>query len=144
MTRNQPNRDEPYRLQSLGQAQTAVMKAGGMTWAESMHTHWQAGFFVPKDKADNPLKLRSLFKAIRVLERGTDKQKKLALDLSKQLESVWGLQKAYVTASEGDIDAMRELRERWGDVQLPPVDGGFVNGIAADESLIDSIVRGLR
>jgi hypothetical protein len=120
-----------------------VAKGDDALWADTVHAHWSGGHYAPS-KGNHPLLLHSLFRAIRILERGTDRQKKQAGDLSRFLANVWGLQKAYVTAGEGDIDATRELRERWGEVQLPPIDGGFVNGIAADEAVIDAIVRRLR
>lgn len=143
MTPNQPKRDEPYSLQAVGAALRTVIKGDDALWADQVHTHWQGGHYSPKNKGDRPLLLRAMFRAIRILEVGTVKQQKQAGDLKRFLENVWGLQKAYVAAAEGDIDAMRELRERWGDAQLPPKDGGFVNGIAADEAIIDAIVRRL-
>jgi hypothetical protein len=142
MTRNQTNRDEPYGLQPLAQANRAIVQSGGETWAEAIHAQLGGGHLAPNGKG-HARKLRAMFKAIRTLEVGDDRQKKKARELARFLELTWGLQKAYVTVAEGDIDAMRELRERWGDVQLPPVDGGFVNGVAADEAIIDAIVRRL-
>lgn len=139
MTRNQ----NEYALQPMATAMRTVANGTDALWADQVHTHWQGGYYAP-EKGNRELLLRALFRAVRILDRGDAKQKKQAGDLSRFLANVWGLQKAYVTAGEGDIDATRELRERWGDVQLPPVDGGFVNGIAADEAVIDAIVRRLR
>jgi hypothetical protein len=144
MTRNQSNRDEPYGLQPVANVAFKVAQAGGETWAESMHNAWRAGFFAPGKPHDHELKLRAMFRAIRMLEVGDAKQQGKAREMSRFLELTWGLSKAYVTAGEGDIDATRELRERWGDAQLPPKDGGFVDGIAADEALIRSIIRRLK
>jgi hypothetical protein len=139
MTRNQ----NEYALQPMATAMRTVAKGDEALWADTVHAHWSGGHYAPS-KGNHALLLRAMFRAIRLLERGTDRQKKQAGDLSRFLANVWGLQKAYVTAGEGDIDATRELRERWGDVQLPPIDGGFVGGIAADEAVIDAIVRRLK
>jgi len=155
MTRNQSNRDEPYALQPMATAmRTVVAKGDDALWADTVHAHFKGGYYAPTNKGDRPLLLRALFRAIRILETGTDRQKKQAGDLSRFLANVWGLQKAYATAAEGDVDVARELRDAWGDAQLPPtvwvtadrqpIAGEFVNGIAADEAVIDAIVRRLK
>jgi len=149
MTRNQ----NEYALQPMATAMRTVAKGSDELWADTVHAHWSGGHYAPS-KGNHALLLRSLFRAIRILETGTDRQKKQAGDLSRFLASVWGLQKAYATAAEGDVDVARELRDAWGDAQLPPtvwvtadrqpIAGEFVNGIAADEAVIDAIVRRLK
>lgn len=153
MTRNQSNRDEPYSLQPVATALRTVAQGGDALWADQVHTHWKGGYYAP-GKGDADFLLRTLFRATRILERGDARQQKQAGDLKRALENVWGLGKAYVVAGEGDIDLTRELREAWGDSQLPPpyasisrgepLAGEFVNGIAADEAVIDAIVRRLK
>lgn len=134
-----------YGMQPIADAHRKIVQQGGETWAESIHTQLEGGHLSPErgDKLERPRKLRAMFKAIRQLEHGDDRQKKKGRDLSRFLESVWGLQKAWVAAAEGDIDAGRALREQWGDAQLPPLDACFVNGIAADEAIIEAIARRL-
>lgn len=150
--------NETYGLQPLADVQRAVVQSGRETWAETIHGQLNGGHLSP-DKGNRELKLRSMFKAIRALDLGDDRQKKKAHELARFLELTWGLQKAYVTAAEGDIDAMRVLRDAWGDGQLPPVypqtladpfdlrrtsPGEFVHGLPADEAVIDAIVRRLK
>lgn len=140
----------PKHSEAMGRAQGAVVKAGGETWAESMHNAWSAGFFSRQSSADTGLKLRSLFKAIRMLERGDEKQRKKAAQMSRFLESEWGLKQACVAIGGSDLEVVRALREVWGDVQLPPVDAMVAGskrpddeGWSADEVLIAAIVRRL-
>ena len=140
MTRNQSNRDEPYGLQPLADVKRAVVQAGGETWADSMHTQWSQGFFSRQFQADTGLKLRAMFKAIRMLEAGDEKQQKKAAQMSRFLEIEWGVRQACVAIGGQNLDKVRELRDAWGDVQLPPVDA-FANGIVADEALIQAVER---
>jgi hypothetical protein len=132
----------PKHSAAVGRAQGAVVQAGGDTWAESMHNAWQSGFFSRQSRADTGLKLRALFKAIRMLQVGDEKQQKKAAQMSRFLETEWGIRQACVSIGGSDLDAVRALREEWGDVQLPPVNA-FVNSTAADEVLIAAAVRRL-
>jgi hypothetical protein len=152
MAQNQ--REDRYGLQPIAEATRTIVQAGGESWAESIHTQLQGGHMSP-DKGNRELKLRAMFRAIRMLDQGDDKQKRKGRELSRFLELTWGLQKAWVAAAEGDIDLGRELREHWGDAQLPPaygatvartgpMPGEFVHGIAADEAIIDALVRRLK
>jgi hypothetical protein len=141
---SQPNRDGPYGLQPLANIARSIVESGcGTNWAEIIHAQMSVGALAPNNEGRDR-KLRAMFKAIRLLEQGDAKQQRKARELGGHLEHNWGLKHAYVTAGEGDLEATRALRERWGDGQLPPIDGGFVDGIAADEALIGSIIRRLK
>jgi hypothetical protein len=139
----------PKHSAAMGRAQGAVVQAGGDTWAESMHNAWQAGFFSRQSSADTGLKLRALFKAIRMLQAGDEKQQKKAAQMSRFLETEWGIRQACVTIGGGDLDAVRSLRAWWGDAQLPPVHAlvagsqAHPDGTSADELLIAAAVRRL-
>lgn len=147
MTRQTSNKGG-YALQPVASAQRTVVLSGGPLWADQIHTHQREGRYSPHT-GDRELKLRALFRAIRILEAGDAKQKKQAGDLSRFLENAWGLKQACVAVGGKDLDAVRQLREAWGDAQLPPVDamvaGSTPNadGWSADELLIQAAVRRL-
>jgi hypothetical protein len=113
-----------------------------MLWADGMHCQLRGGLLAPAHKSESPRKLRAIFRAIRILQAGTEKEQKQGKDLSRFLETAWGLTRACVAIGGNDRDTIVELREQWGDAQLPPVDA-FAQGIAADEALIQAVVRRL-
>jgi hypothetical protein len=142
MTRRHSNQDG-YSLQPLADVTRAVVQNSPETWADSMHTQWSQGFFSRQFPADVGLKLRAMFKAIRMLQAGDDRQQKKAAQMSRFLETEWGLKQACAAIGGQNLDKVRELRDAWGDVQLPPIDA-FADGIAADEALIAAVIRRLR
>lgn len=148
MARNESHRDEKYGLQGLAQAQRTVVQQGPELWADQIHTDTRGGHHGPQG-SNRELSLRVLFRAIRILQAGDAKQKKQAGDLSRFLENAWGLKQACVAIGGNDLEAVRRLREAWGDAQLPPV-GAMVagstptaDGWSADELLIQAAVRRL-
>jgi hypothetical protein len=139
----------PKHSAAVGRAKGAVVQAGGETWAESMYNSWQSGFFSRQSNADTGLKLRALFKAIRMLQVGDEKAQKKAAQMSQFLAAEWGIRQACVSIGGQDLEAVRALREWWGDAQLPPVDAlvagsqAHMDGTSADELLIAAAVRRL-
>lgn len=134
---------EGYSLSALARMHGAVMRGGPMLWAQAIHAQYTNGDLRPTDRWANPLKLRAMFKAFRLLAASDDlKDLAKARDLSKFLESPWGISKACVAIGGDDLDAVRALREQWGDAQLPPADA-TVNGYCADYLLIEITVRRL-
>lgn len=144
-----PTQAQRYQLQGLAQAQRTVVQGSNELWADQIHTFAKEGKCSPIAKGDRELWLRSLFRAIRILQAGDAKQQKQARDLSRHLENAWGIKQACVAIGGNDLEAVRRLREAWGDAQLPPVDamvaGSTPNedGWAADELLIQAAVRRL-
>lgn len=95
-------------------------------------------------RGENEQRVRSLIRAVRLLEASADaKDKHAAKVLRAFLANVWGISKACEIVAEGDTDDIRELREQWGDVQLPPADAKMGSWVA-DELLIVAAVRRLK
>lgn len=135
----QSHRDQKYGLQAFAQAQRTVIQQGPELWADQIHTDMRAGHHSPQG-SNRELSLRALFRAIRILEAGNVGQKKKAADIARFLENAWGLKQACVAIGGKELDVVRELREQWGDAQLPPVDA-LVADASADELLIAAAVR---
>lgn len=159
---------EAYQLAAWAQRYRAVKDGGPLAWARSIHTMHTAGEMRPRKepcdaakigkglpphlqaaahatvaRGENELRLRSMIRASRMLSASADpKDSKMASELGKFLELSWGLKRAYETISEGDADLYDQLRDAWGEVQLPPPDA-TVNLYAADELLIAAAVRRL-
>ena len=92
-------------------------------------------------RGENETRVRALIRAQRLLANSADAEdKRLARTLSLFLANEWGIRKAYEVVAQGDVDDMKELREKWGDVQLPPPDA-LCGTWVADELLIAATVR---
>ncbi len=95
-------------------------------------------------RGENEQRVRSMIRAIRMLNGSKEAaDHKLSATLSTFLRQVWGIERAYETVAEGEVDDMKQLREEWGDVQLPPADAK-VGSWVADELLIAAAVRRLK
>lgn len=160
--------DEAYQLAAWAKRYAAIMRGTPLDWARSVHTMWSAGQMAPRkapcdgaaigkfvedrlrpqaqaivNRGENELRLRSMMKAIRMLAASKDpKDNALASAMAKALELAWGIKRAYETVSEGDAELFDQLRDQWGEVQLPPP-GATVNLYAADELFIQAAVRRL-
>lgn len=162
-----PPKAEGYQLAAHAKRYAAIMAGGPLAWARSVHTMHSAGQLAPRQapcdgdvgkfvedklrpqaqatirRGENELRLRAMIKALRMLSASNDpKDRKNAKDLSSFLESVWGVRRAYEAVSEGDAELYDQLRDAWGEVQLPPPDA-TVNRYSADELLIQAAVRRL-
>lgn len=132
-----------YALAGYARAQAVILNGGSLLWAQSIHTQLHQGYLRPTTKSDNPLRVKAMIKAIRVLSESSDKvDKKKAADLSGFLRSEWGIDRACEAIGGDDPDEVRELRERWGNAQLPPADA-LVREISADHLLVEAAVRRL-
>lgn len=170
MTRN--HESQPYALAHVAKAHGAVARQGPTEWARSLHARWTAGEMGPKNapgdaekttakvrqtmkpelvatalrtivRGENELRLRAVIRATRLLDASKDpKDKAMSAAMAKALELAWGIKRAYETVSEGDAELYDQLRDQWGEVQLPPA-GATVNLYAADELLIAAAVRRL-
>lgn len=163
-----PKTGEAYQLAAHAKRYAAIMDGGPMAWARSVHTMHTAGQMAPRKepsdgaavgkhvedklrpqaqatirRGENELRMRTLVKAIRMLSASADpKDNKMAADLAKFLEYAWGVRRAYEAVSEGDAELYDQLRDAWGEVQLPPPDS-TVNKYSADELFIQAAVRRL-
>jgi len=170
MTRNHER--EPYKLAPLAQVHGSIAKQTPLGWADSVHNLLQTGAWTPSKqpgdadkviprikrevkpelqdaaikaivRGENELRLRALIRATRTLSASKNaKDRKHGAELATFIASVWGVTKAYEAVAEGEVKLSDELKEQWGDAQLPPPDA-FANGIAADEALIQAAVRRL-
>lgn len=163
-----PRTDEPYQLAAWAKRYAAIMRGTPLDWARSVHTMWSAGQLAPRKvpcdgaaigkfvedklrpaaqrvvcRGENELRLRTVVKALRMLAASADaKDHKMSGDLARFLELAWGIKRAYETVSEGDAELYDQLRDEWGEVQLPPPDA-TVNRYSADELFIQAAVRRL-
>lgn len=170
MTRNHER--EPYKLAPLAQVHSSIAKQPLIEWARSIHNLWSGGEYRPRKdigdaekvlpklraevkpellgeaiktvlRGENELRLRALIRAARVLNASKDpKDRKLGAALANCIGSVWGVTKAHEAVAEGETKLSDDLKEKWGNVQLPPPEA-MVNGWAADELLIQAAVRRL-
>lgn len=170
MTRNHER--EPYKLAPLAQVHGSIAKQTPLGWADSIHNLLQSGAWSPKKepgdaekviprikrevkpelqveaikaivRGENELRLRTLIRASRLLSSSKDpKDRKHGAELASFMQSVWGVTKAHEAVAEGEVKLSDDLREKWGNVQLPPPDA-MVNGWSADELLIQAAVRRL-
>jgi hypothetical protein len=171
MTRN--HEKQPYALAGLASVHRAAMRQTPLDWARSIHSQWKSGEMRPrKEVADaekimpklrssmkpalfetalktiareeNELRLRALIRAIRLLGASKDaRDHKLSAEILKGLELGWGIKRAYEIVSEGESELYDQLREQWGEVQLPPA-GATVALYDADVLLVRAAVRGLK
>lgn len=122
----------------------AVMRQQSpLSWAHTFHAQWSAGQQKPMNKRDSLQTLRATIRAVRLLEASADAgDKKKARELAVFLRNVWGIKTAAEVVAEGECDVLDELKAKWGDAQLPPVDA-TVHETSADELLIEAAVRRL-
>lgn len=161
--------EEPYQLAAHAKRYAAIMDGGPLAWARSVHTMVRCGEMRPRKepcdaakigttlrpdlrakaqaivcRSENEHRLRSMIRAIRMLQASQDAaDSKMAADIGKFLELTWGVRRAYESVSEGEVKVLDQLRDAWGEAQLPPADS-TVNDWAADEMLIEAAVRGLK
>jgi hypothetical protein len=160
-------RDEPYALAGYARA-LAKLQHDSEDWASLMHQHYQQGHLRPRKepidadkivlsvsaqyapqalasavRGENELRVKALLRATRILSASPDpKRQKMAADLARFLGSEWGVRRAADAVGGNDRDTVQELREKWGDAQLPP-EGEMVGAWSADYLLVENAVRRL-
>jgi hypothetical protein len=155
----------PQRWGDFGKALLHGVRESDAAWAASIYQQWTVGMLAPLHRgipspsaqggqfesnserasmrSQNELRLRALIRATRLLAaQDTEESQKRAKQLGSFLLSAWGLQSAARAAAPTDRELLGELREKWGDAQLPPKDA-MVGGNDATTLIVNNLLARL-